>query len=478
MKPSNSDESEACRLLTDDICDKSKIQSEQTLSARIHTFSFNDLSIQDLDYAINAFWRTALAVAVTITLSTFAVIFIEFDNNDDSNPMTVYNLSEGSDGSKLTDSQKLGESMVNAIVIVGFVCIFTFVIVIFYWLKCTKCLVGYMIFSSSVLLALVGGIFCLCAIDTFQIPMDIGSFTFVLYNFAVVGVISIFYSNLGIPEWATQGYLISTSVILSWQLSRLDDWTVWSLLIMLSLYDLCAVLTPCGPLNALVLLMRDRPNEPLPGLLYEANIPSSEIRVPEATKVDHSTPDKERKTKLISNKYSSTSSDKNRKDASGLDAGQGDIELANCNLLERDFKNKNAISDTPKSEKGEFQFPNQKGDKAEGITNRSTISSHGNVIDEEDDEQEHIKSVKLGLGDFVFYSVLVSRAAKAGFVTFLVSFVAVLSGLGLTLFLLTVYKKALPALPISITLGVILYFAARFFLLPFLTALNEYSLCI
>lgn len=44
---------------------------------------------------------------------------------------------------------------------------------------------------------------------------------------------------------------------------------------MLALYDLCAVLTPCGPLKVLVHLMQER-NEPLPGLLYEADLPQPE----------------------------------------------------------------------------------------------------------------------------------------------------------------------------------------------------------
>lgn len=46
---------------------------------------------------------------------------------------------------------------------------------------------------------------------------------------------------------------------------------------MLALYDLCAVLTPCGPLKVLVGLMQER-NEPLPGLLYEADLPSNDSR--------------------------------------------------------------------------------------------------------------------------------------------------------------------------------------------------------
>ena len=42
---------------------------------------------------------------------------------------------------------------------------------------------------------------------------------------------------------------------------------------MVALYDLCAVLTPCGPLKALINLM-SKDNAPmLPGLLYEAQLP-------------------------------------------------------------------------------------------------------------------------------------------------------------------------------------------------------------
>lgn len=40
----------------------------------------------------------------------------------------------------------------------------------------------------------------------------------------------------------------------------------------------------------------------------------------------------------------------------------------------------------------------------------------------------------------------------------------------MTLVLLSVYRKALPALPISIMLGTIFYFCARFIITPFLEA--------
>jgi presenilin 1 len=103
---------------------------------------------------------------------------------------------------------------------------------------------------------------------------------------------------------------------------------------------------------------------------------------------------------------------------------------------------------------------------------------------------EEASTIKLGLGDFVFYSVLVSRAAMFDFAAMIGCMVTVLmvrlsatlasylpaishawcgvQGLGGTLFLLGIYNKALPALPISILLSVTVYFWMRFAYFPFL----------
>ena len=80
--------------------------------------------------------------------------------------------------------------------------------------------------------------------------------------------------------------------------------------------------------------------------------------------------------------------------------------------------------------------------------------------------------IALGLGDFVFYSVLVSRAALFSPVAGFAALVAVLVGLTATLALLEQRGDALPALPCSILLGTLSFAAIRFGLQPMLDNLS------
>jgi hypothetical protein len=78
-----------------------------------------------------------------------------------------------------------------------------------------------------------------------------------------------------VPLYVNQAYLVLTSNIVAWQVSHFDPWTAWvlQLLVILVLYDLFAVLTPCGPL--LNLMQRDDAPA-MPSLLYEASFANAE----------------------------------------------------------------------------------------------------------------------------------------------------------------------------------------------------------
>ncbi|KAL9191557.1 LOW QUALITY PROTEIN: hypothetical protein ACHAXT_001263 [Thalassiosira profunda] len=101
---------------------------------------------------------------------------------------------------------------------------------------------------------------------------------------------------------------------------------------------------------------------------------------------------------------------------------------------------------------------------------------NGKVYEEMDDDEDgdyegkFSNTIKLGLGDFIFYSVLVAKSAQYSFPCFISSFLVILAGLGGTLVLLAVYKHALPALPISIFLAVGFYVLVRFVAEPWIHA--------
>lgn len=81
------------------------------------------------------------------------------------------------------------------------------------------------------------------------------------------------------------------------------------------------------------------------------------------------------------------------------------------------------------------------------------------------------RGVKLGLGDFIFYSLLIGRAALDGdMLTIVACYVAILVGMCLTIVALGVSQKALPALPISVACGILFYFTTAVVITPFITA--------
>lgn len=521
------------------------------------------LSLEEVLYSANSYNAIVRPVSATMILAALASVYV---NNDASREMGEQQFSSAYNVWQLDGNSSVGKnlamSIANTLVMVSVIGAMTFGIVLLYKYRCMKCLIGYMIMSSASLLGLLGHEMGFIAIQIYNIPIDALSYTLLMYNFAIVGVIAIFYQK-GIPNSITQGYLVCTSVILAWHLSHFDDWTAWTLLVMLAFYDLCAVLTPCGPLKALVNLMQDEDAPDMPGLLYEAHLPagtqkpgrkksqnngradestdnsrSSEgatatsqstsrresrregnrsgsndsaqlpppLKTPEET--DPATalgdgprvylplaiakvyrlPLVSRYTHAVSTSNSTSGRhrkrSRRRKQNSSINESPLLAENANGESLDEFYQRKFSASELIAEVEVELPRNGGKIEKFESGNRYAVIGKNGevkrelfmnkkgkvfDVTDDEDDEsvfEDDPSSIRLGLGDFIFYSVLVSKAALYSFTTFAACMLVILAGLGATLVFLSVYHSALPALPISIFLGVIFYLLTRLLIEP------------
>jgi hypothetical protein len=228
--------------------------------------------LNELMYSFASYHAIVAPVSITMILAALLVVYINTDETRAAGEASFANTYEAFDLEEDNAGQNLAVSLVNTLIIVSVICIMTFVVVLLYKYRCMKILFGYMIVATTTLLGYFSSQMWRIAIDIYNLRIDKISFYFILYNFAAVGTVAIFYGK-GFPRFISQGYLIASSVILAWQLSYFNEWTAWTLLVMLALYDLFAVLSPCGPLKALVHQMQ-RPDAPeMPGLLYEANLP-------------------------------------------------------------------------------------------------------------------------------------------------------------------------------------------------------------
>ena len=231
-------------------------------------------TIKEMIYCFESYALVFTPVSLCMICSALAVVFINTEETREATQQQfaktyeVSNISDDNSNSKNTLS-----SIGNAMIIVSVVCFMTFVVALLYKYRCMKIFYGYMILVTTILLGFLSSNMWIIIIEKYNwYRIDKFSFAFVIWNFTIVGILAIFWP-IGIPKFVQQGYLIASSVILAWQLSFFSNWTAWTLLVVLALYDLFAVLSPYGPLKYLAKLMSKQNAPSIPGLLYEAQLP-------------------------------------------------------------------------------------------------------------------------------------------------------------------------------------------------------------
>ncbi|RZC60041.1 hypothetical protein C5167_021799 [Papaver somniferum] len=395
------------------------------------------------------------------------VLLVSILNNDSSSSQasisSIATIAYNEDTSD-SDWAKFKGALLNSLVFVAMITIATFLLVLMFYFRFTKFLKYYMGFSAFMVLGFMGGDITLLLVKKFRIPIDSITFLFVLFNFSVVGVMAVFMSNMAIL--ITQGYLVVIGMFVAYWFTMLPEWTTWALLIALAFYDLAAVLLPGGPLRLLLELAISR-DEDIPALVYEArpviNHHESAARQGVPRRLWKETGNSS--TVGGSGEVGSTS-DEN----SNAVVNMGSPPNPGSETLSSDTVNRMETRLVISEEAMVSERANEL--VAPLIDRQLQRTGQGEDVATESTPFEGIGlgssgAIKLGLGDFIFYSVLVGRAAMYDFMTVYACYLAIIAGLGVTLMLLALYRKALPALPVSILLGVLFYVLTRFFLEAF-----------
>ncbi|CAG9762162.1 unnamed protein product [Ceutorhynchus assimilis] len=315
-------------------------------------------------------------------------------------------------------STKIWNAVANALILMAVIVGMTILLILLYKHRCYKIIHGWLIVSSLMLLSIFSYLYLEEILRAYNIPMDYPTALILMWNFGVMGMICIHWQG---PLILQQAYLIFVAALMALVFIKyLPEWTTWAVLAVISIWDLIAVLTPKGPLRILVETAQERNEQIFPALIYSSTYMYAYTAMATGNETEN-------------NMSRSNSTD------------HGFTQEWVNNHANRGTQRQLEVHEAPS-----------------GQVRTQIHDQHGGNQEEEE------RGVKLGLGDFIFYSVLVGKASSYGdWNTTLACFVAILIGLCLTLLLLAIFKKALPALPISITFGLVFYFATKEIVSPF-----------
>lgn len=383
------------------------------------------IDINDKDYGkflraeLKIMLKLSLAVSICMLITVSSVLMLEFYHHTPEDKLAYLPFSEEGD---LSSGVRFGQTLANALMVIGVITVMTFLLVLLIKYNCYRIISVWLMFTTGFVFSVLLGLYAFNLFQTFNVPIDYITSTFFIFNIMVVSLISVHWKAPMISQQISLQWL---SAILALLLNKnLPDWTVWSVLAAAAIYDIFAVLCPFGPLKMLVNLVHDRKESLMVGLVYTSTMAWRD----------------ESSLNLIKNEQI------NEPDNESLDnTVDNSSDNAQTNLLSTN-------NESP---------ANNLDEQSQNIDNQVATSNENR-----DEEQPAV--IHLGLGDFIFYSVLMARATSSGDLNTVFSCLLFINiGLIGTLIVHSFAKKALPALPFSIAFGIVSYFTTHYLITPF-----------
>uniref|UniRef100_A0A0N5B9J8 Presenilin n=1 Tax=Strongyloides papillosus TaxID=174720 RepID=A0A0N5B9J8_STREA len=364
-----------------------------------------------------------------------------------NNPFNLKMLSSTSD---FTTGNQFYDGIINALCLIFLIGLVSFGLLTLAIYEFKTVIQGWLSFS---LISVLFGVFSIYVQDflkLYDVPYQILLTISISLVYGIVGCFVFFTKKT--PLIFHQIYtIINCSMVSVLYLRSFPESTIWYVLPTTIIWDIFAVWSPSGPLKRVTEKAYQYNESILKFMMFTAD----------NTNEDGQIEDNEEDS------FTSSSSAIDGGDEESLtneDEDNDSIGTVNENSIDdltETTENSNInLNDKEHAEYYEYLLKNKK--KKENIITAMDALNDGN-------------SVRLGLGDFIFYSLLVGKSAvDMSIMATISSIFAILFGLLITLVFLQKGDIVVPALPIPIFLGIIFHFGTLYLVEPFINQVYKH----
>uniref|UniRef100_A0AC35TQ69 Presenilin n=1 Tax=Rhabditophanes sp. KR3021 TaxID=114890 RepID=A0AC35TQ69_9BILA len=362
------------------------------------------------------------------------------------------------------------DGAVNAVFLLISIGLVSFGLLLLAVYECKKIIQAWLGFS---LMSVIFGVFSIVAKDGLE-AYDVPNAEYFTVGLGLIygGIGSVVFFtdrlNLGLHQFYT---VINCALVSVLYLRTFPEKTIWFILPSIIIWDIFAVWSPFGPLKQVTERAGGYNKSVLKFMMFTANDKNVLSKSTNATQIET--------TECLNQPLRSSVSVISEVDLSENDSAEASYEDQIVNTKDNaedtlawqkfvDVEIENNIDDVGKDQECDEEYYDSDG-YWRYILSTQEHANKKKIIETAEDALNDTDAVRLGLGDFIFYSLLVGKSAVSiSILSTIIVIGAVLIGLLITLVFLQKGDTVVPALPVSISLGLIFHFMTFYFIEPFL----------